>query len=181
MSADEETKLESWIDVSYTVHENMRSHTGGSTSLGLGTLSNKSSAQRLNVKSVCEAELVAVSEYLPYNIWLKNFLEKQGYEIKENIIYQDNQSAIRLEKNGRNSCTGNSRHIDIRYFFIKDRVDKKELRIVYCPTEHMLADYFTKPLNGSLFKLFRGIIMGHISIDALYKHALKESVGITTE
>ena len=132
------------------------------------------------MKSVCEAELVATSEYLPYNIWLKNFLEKQGYVVKENTIYQDNQSAIRLEKNGRNSCTGNSRHIDIRYFFVKDRVDKKELQIVYCPTEQMLADYFTKPLNGSLFRLYRGVIMGHLTIDELFKHALKESVGNET-
>ena len=180
MDPIEETKMRSWIDASYAVHEDMKSHTGGTTSLGLGTLSNKSSVQKINVKSVCEAELVATSEYLPYNIWLKNFLEKQGYVVKENTIYQDNQSAIRLEKNGRNSCTGNSRHIDIRYFFVKDRVDKKELQIVYCPTEQMLADYFTKPLNGSLFKLYRGVIMGHLTIDKLFKHALKESVGNET-
>ena len=73
---EEETKMISWIDASYAVHEDMKSHTGGTTSLGLGTLSNKSSAQKLNVKSACEAELVAMSEYIPYNIWLKNFLEK---------------------------------------------------------------------------------------------------------
>ena len=97
------------------------------------------------MKSVCEAELVATSEYLPYNIWLKNFLEKQGYVVKENTIYQDNQSAIRLEKNGRNSCTGNSRHADIKFFWVKDQVDKKEVEIKYCPITLMLVNYFTKP------------------------------------
>ena len=107
---------------------------------------------------------------------VKNFLDKQGYEVKENVIYQDNQSTILLEKNGRNSCTGNTRHIDIRYFFVKDRVDKKEMKIIYCPTECMLADYLTKPLSGSLFRLFRDIIMGHVSIDKLFNHALKERV-----
>ena len=117
-----------------------------------------------------------MSEYLPYNIWIRNFLIEQGYEVNENTMFQDNQSAIRMEINGRNSCTGNSRHIDIRYFFVKDRVDKKEMQIVYCPTEQILADYFTKPLNGSLFRLYRGVIMGHLSIDKLFKHALKESV-----
>ena len=50
-------------------------------------------------------------------------------------------SAIRTEKNGRNSCTGNSRHVHVRYFFVKDRVDKGELTIEYCPTSEMLADY----------------------------------------
>lgn len=80
---------------------------------------------------------------------------------------QDNQSAIRLEKNGRNLCTGNSRHIDIRFFFVKDRVDKKEIFICYCPTDIMLADFFTKPLQGRLFKFFRDIIMGGLSIELI--------------
>ena len=71
---------------------------------------------------------MGLSEYLPYNIWMKNFLESQGYEVKENVIYQDNESAIKMEKNGRNSCTGNSRHVSIRYFFIKDRVEKVRLQ-----------------------------------------------------
>ena len=147
MNRNEETKMKSWVDASYAVHEDMRSHTGETTSLALGTLSNKSSRQRLNTTSLCESELVATNEYLPYNMWLKDFFEKQGYEVKENILYQENQSAIRMEKNGRNSCTGNSRHIYIRFFFIKDRVDKKEMQIVYCLTERMLEDYFTKTIE----------------------------------
>ena len=96
-----------------------------------------------------------------------NFLKEQGYVISKNELMQDNQSAIRLEKNGRNSCTGNLRHIDIRYFFVKDRVDKGEIFITYCPTEVMLADFFTKPLQGRLFKFFRDIIMGRLKIELL--------------
>ena len=165
-----------WVDASYAVHEDMKSHTGGTTSLGVGTVSSKSSAQRLNVKSATEAELVAMSEYLPYDIWIKNFLIEQGYDVNENTMFQDNQSAIRMEINGRNSCTGNSRHIDIRYFFVKDRVDKKEVSIKYCPTEKMLADYFTKPLNGNRFRVLRGIIMGHNEIDKIEQLALEERV-----
>ena len=51
-----------------------------------------------------------------------------------------------MEVNGQNSCTGNSRHIDIRYFFVKDQIDQGHLTVEYCPTEQMLADFFTKPL-----------------------------------
>ena len=58
----------SWIDASYGVHADMKSHTGRTTSLGLGTIPNKSSTQKLNVKSSTEAEIVAASEYLPHNI-----------------------------------------------------------------------------------------------------------------
>ena len=57
-------------------------------------------------------------------------------------------SAIHMEKNGRNSCTGNSRHIHIIYFFVKDIIYKGEMRVEYCPTHLLLADLFTKPLMG---------------------------------
>ena len=110
-------------------------------------------------------------------------MEAQGYFFQKNVIYQDNQSAIRIEKNGRNSCTGNSRHIHIRYMFTKDRVDKGEFEIEYCPTESMLADYFTKPLQGSLFNRFREIIMGWKHIDTLktFLDSRKERVGNTED
>ena len=123
--------LYTWVDASYGVHPDMKSHTGGNMSYGLGTLHTKSLKQKLNRKSSTEAELVGVSEYLPYNIWMTNFLEKQGYKPTSNVIYQDNQSAMCMEINGRNSCTGNSRHIDIRYFFVKDIIlveHKKDLK-----------------------------------------------------
>ena len=129
-------------------------------SLGVGVLHGKCSKQKLNVKSSTEAELVGVSEYIPYNIWLLSFMDEQGYTVKNNILFQDNQSTILMLRNGRNSCTGNSRHINIRYFFVKDRMDKKEVRVEYCPTEIMLADFFTKSLQGRLCLLFRSVIMG---------------------
>ena len=97
---------------------------------------------------------------------MANFLEAQGYKLEKNVMYQDNQSAILLEKNGRTSCTGNSR-LNIRYFWVKDRVDKKELCIEYCPTERMVADFYTKSLQGNLFQRLKEIIMGWKPITAL--------------
>ena len=98
--------------------------------------------------------------------------------MKENVLYQDNMSAIKLEKNGRNSCTGNSRHISVRYFFIKDRVDKGEVNIEYCNSLHMLADYFTKPLQGRMFRIFWDIIMGYRQLTdvKLIQQSIKERV-----
>jgi UDP-glucose-4-epimerase GalE len=71
-------------------------------------------------------------------VWAKKFLEYQGYWLSVKKFYQDNESTIWFEKNGRKSCGPNSRHIDIRYFFIKDGVGYE---IQYCPTEQMLADF----------------------------------------
>ena len=96
------TDLYMWIDAAYAVHNNMRGHTGGAISLGYGIMHGKSSKQKINIKSSTESELVGMGEYVPYNIWFRLFMGAQGYAIKNNIIYQDNQSAIRKEKNGRN-------------------------------------------------------------------------------
>ena len=119
-----------WIDAAYAVYQDMRSQTGGVMSFGLGVVHCKSSRQKLNTKSSTESEVVGVSDYLSYNIWMTLFLKEQGIILYKNILYQDNQSAIKMEKNGQESCTGNSRHIDLRYFFVKDRIDKGEIEVV---------------------------------------------------
>ena len=102
-----------------------------------------------------------------HNLWQVNFFGAQGYDIRNKYIYQDNESVIKMEINGRNSCTGNSRHVDIKYFLVKDRVDKKEVEIRYFPTTLMLADFFTKLLQGQLFRRFREVIMGYRHINDL--------------
>ena len=61
--------------------------------------------------------------------------------VEDVFIYQDNQSAILLEKNGLKSVGKGSRHIKIKYFFITDKVKDKEVKILYCPTDKILA-YF---------------------------------------
>jgi hypothetical protein len=64
-----------------------------------------------------------------------------------------------LEKNGKASSGHRTRHLDIHYFFVTDRVKSGDLRIEYCPTGDMVADFFTKPLQGSLFRKLRKIIL----------------------
>jgi hypothetical protein len=184
LGADDLTIIQTWVDASYAVHRDMKSHTGGVVSFGRGAVMSKSSKQKLNVKSSTEAELVGASDYLPYPIWCKKFLEYQGYVVKENILHQDNESAIRFERNGRKSCGPQSRHVDIRYFWIKDRLGLEEFEVRYCPTEQMLADFFTKPLQGSLFRKLRNVIMGYAHVSSLLEIApavAQERVGSNSE
>jgi hypothetical protein len=169
--------MKTWVDASHAVYDDMKSQTGGCMSFGLGVIHGRTNKQKLNSKSTTESEVIGVSDYLPYNIWTCNFMEVQGYVLKENVLYQDNQSAMKMEINGRNSCTGNSRHIDIRFFFVKDRVEKGEVKIEYCPTGIMVADYFTKPLQGALFKKLRDVIMGFKSMNTLSECQIEERVG----
>jgi hypothetical protein len=89
------------------------------------------------------------------------FLTAQGITLESNVLEQDNESAIKLETNGQKSAGKQSRHIDIRYFYVKDRIQSEGMVIHHCPTELMIADFFTKPLQGSLFSKFRDVILGH--------------------
>ena len=104
------------------------------------------SKHRLNTKSTTESEVVSVSEYVPYKMYMICF--GQGYALHKKVLYQYNRIAMNMKKNGRNLCTDNSRQISIRYFFVKDRVDKEKFSIEYCNKLAMLADYCTKPLQG---------------------------------
>ena len=96
-------------------------------------------------------------------------MEHQGYKVKQKQLMQDNTSAMKMDKNGQNLCTINYRHINIQYFFFKDRVYKKESGIVHCTTEVMLSNHFTKKLQGRLFHMFREVIMVWKHISTLYQ------------
>jgi hypothetical protein len=172
-------KVQWWVDASFAVHPDMRSHTGVIMSLGKGTAYSMSTRQKINTKSSTEAELVGVDDAMSSIVWTRNFLQAQGYNVTDNIVYQDNQSAMLLEKNGQASSGKRTRHIDIRYFFIKDRIANNELRIEYCPTDDMLSDILTKPLQGAKFRKFRDNILNVRSaiINHNSSHESQECVG----
>ena len=99
---------------------------------------------------------------MPPICWTRSFLGAQGYCVDDNILYQDNKSSILLETNRKASSVKRTKHINICYFFITNRVKKGDVSVVCCLTGYMIADYVTKPLQGSLFKNFREQIMGVI-------------------
>jgi hypothetical protein len=117
------------------------------------------------------SELFGASDYIPNiiwnTIWVKCFLEAQGIIVFNNVFEQDNESDIKLEKNGQASAGQKSRHINVRYFWIKDRVQQEGIHIQHCPTLQMLADFFTKPLEGALFHCFQDVILGYKHVDSL--------------
>ena len=110
-------------------------------------------------RSSTESELIGVHDVMLQIIWTSYFLLAQGQKVNDNLLYQDNMSTMLMEKNGRQSSTKHTKHIDIRYFSVNDRVESGDLRIEHCPTLDMLADYFTKPLQGALFYKLRDRIM----------------------
>lgn len=159
LEADATNVVKWWVDAAYAVHADLKSHTGGSMSLGSGMIYSSSTRQKLNTKSSTEAELVGAGDLMPQVLWTRYFLQVQGYSVDESVMYQDNKSAILLEQNGKGSSSKRTRHINIRYFFITDRIEAGEVTVEHCPTEKMVADYFTKPLQGTKFQNFRNTIL----------------------
>lgn len=139
----------------------LKSLTGGGMTLGKGIIQSQSRKQKLNTKSSTEAELVAADDMSTMILWTRLFMEAQGYEIQKNILYQDNKSAILLEKNGKRSSSKRTRAFNIRYFFLTDQIEKGNLTVEYCPTENMIGDFWTKPKQGKAFKTMKKMIMGH--------------------
>ena len=161
IKADNLSILKTWVDASYAIHDDMRSHTGGVVGFdGLGIISMKSTKQKLNTKSSTEAKVIGASDFLPWTLCTSHFLKEQGYHLDSSIFYQDNQSTIKLERNGLQSSGEKTRHIDIRYFFINDIIKCEHIDIHYYLTEKMIADFYTKPLQGTLFKTLRDHILG---------------------
>ena len=102
LRADRVNVLKWWVDASYAAHDNMWGHTRGTMSMGkdgCGSIISISKKQKLNTKSSTEAELIGADDAMPQMLWTRYFLEAQGYGIDENILYQDNMSAMLLEKN----------------------------------------------------------------------------------
>ena len=77
IGADSLQNIFTWIDAAYGVHDDMKSHTGGVMSMGTGAVHQRSTKQKLNTKSSTEAELVGTSDYAPYNVWMRNFMENK--------------------------------------------------------------------------------------------------------
>jgi ribonuclease HI len=171
-----------WIDASFAVHEDMRSHTGALVGIGKGPFWAKSSVQKLNTTSSTEAELVAVSEAAGQLMWTREFILEQQYQVEGDsdiiaeldsdiaglnavnntksraVVFQDNQSTIALLNRGE-AASSRTRHIAIRYFYLKDKIGRDEIAVEYLPTERMIADILTKPLQGELFAILRNELL----------------------
>jgi hypothetical protein len=126
--------------------------------LGRGAPIVSSTKQKMNTRSSTECKLVGADDLMPAVLWTRYFLKCQGYEVNVNIMYQDNKSASLLERHGKASSSKRTKHIDIRYFFITDRIQMGEVRTEWCSTTKMIADFMTKPLQGALFVKSRDII-----------------------
>lgn len=159
LEASDEQSITWYVDAAFAVHEDMRSHSGATMTLGKGMVTSGSTKQKINTRSSTEAELVGMDDYVSKVLWTKLFIEAQGFTIHENIVLRDNTSSMKRESNGKWSSGKRTRHLKIKYFYVTDLIKRNEIELKYCPTGKMVADYMTKPLVGWKFKQFRNEIM----------------------
>ena len=104
-----------------------------------------------------EAEYMAASNATKEAIWLRVLLSDLGFpQVLATTIHADNQGCITLS---RGTVThSRTKHIDIRHHFIRERVEKSEVNLLYCSTKDMLADILTKQLPREAFEKFRSAL-----------------------
>lgn len=126
-----------------------KSYTGFVIKLGNDTVNWESRKQRCVALSSTEAEYLAISDVCKDVSFIRNLLSeimpRQMCDINC-IVYNDNQSAQKLLQ-VREYCHKRTKHIDLRYHYVKDLVNKNVISIMYLPTDKMLADILTKPLG----------------------------------
>ncbi|CAI7763575.1 unnamed protein product [Closterium sp. NIES-53] len=127
--------------------DNRRSQTGYVYRLEpIGPISWQSNKQELITLSSAEAEYIALCSATKEGLYLRELLEEAKLaQLPSFSLFCDNQSAICIAN--KNGFTNQTKHIALRYFFIKDEIKKGRLELSYCPTSEMAADYLTKKLG----------------------------------
>ena len=127
-----------------------KSTTGGCHFLGGKLVSWTSKKQTSVSTSTAEAEYVSAASCCAQILWMKNQLTDYGVQYTKTPIFCDNTSAIAITQNP--VMHSKTKHIDIRYHFIRDHVMKGDIELHFIPTDKQLADVFTKPLDEKTFK-----------------------------
>ena len=150
------TKCVGYSDADWAGDQTDRKSTSGYCfSLGSGIVTWRSNKQTCVALSTAEAEYVALSSATQEAIWLQKLLHEIRFTQEEDpiIIYEDNQSAIALAKASKHHVK--AKHIDIKYHYIRDQIKEKKVTVIYCPSQDMIADLFTKGLASEQFVKLR--------------------------
>ena len=133
-----------------------KSTTGYMFQIGGTAVTWRSKKQSCTALSTAEAEYMALSSAAQEAIWMRELnSDLRNPQSQPTVIFEDNQSAISMAKNPQ--FHGRSKHINIKYHFIREQVSNDKIRLKYCPTEDMLADLLTKGIGPEKFERLRSL------------------------
>ena len=119
-----------------------------------GPISWSTKKQPIIALSSCEAEYIALTECAKESLWLGNLHRELNPKSKEPfVLFEDNQASIKIASN--NIFSNRTKHVDVKYHFIRDLVNNKKIKLIYCPTNFMIADALTKGLLKVKFNQLR--------------------------
>lgn len=95
------------------------------------------------MRSSTKIELVNIDNAISRVLWMKQSIEAQGHNVAMNIVYHNSQSSMKIEENGKSNL---GKHTQIKYFYITDLIKQNEMKIEYCLTNAMIADYIMRQL-----------------------------------
>ena len=101
-------------------------------------------------KSSIEVEILAVADGMEIPLWLRDFIEYQGYPRAPLRLQQDNMFCSTLLQKGESTATA-TKYIDLKLFWVSNHIKWGEMGVTYVPTGEMTSDYFLKPLQEALF------------------------------
>ena len=152
------TELYAYSDADWATCPMDRISIGGSVQFLYGAvISWKSKKQKTPALSSGESEFMALSCCAQDCLFIRNILIDLGYPQPSTTIFEDNQSAIHLAHNP--SVSERTKHIDVRYHFIRYYVNRRDLKIVHVPTALQIADVLTKNLPIPKFQFFSSILL----------------------
>jgi hypothetical protein len=164
--------LSVYVDASYAIHDDRKSHFGvcmfiGDFSASIATKSKKAKCMAI---SSTEAEYLALCEGAKLIAWARQLLDELGYpQSGPTIVYEDNQSTIRMVNNGNDK--GRTKHIDVRFHYVREMIENKQIVVQYKPTKEMIADILTKATPKPIFTQLRPNLLG-LSYDNSVKTAM---------
>ena len=152
------TGLVGYSDTDWAGDINSRKSTSGYVfMLGGAPITWRSNRQSCVALSTAEAEYIALAGAAQEAVWLREFLTNIDKGQRENtIIYDDSQAAVAMTQNPE--YHGRAKHIDIKYHYIQEQVEKNVVTLKYCPTNNMVADVLTKGLAREKHEKFRAML-----------------------
>ena len=154
LAADDLFLMKWHVNGSHLAHPDMKGHTSASLTFGTGTVHGESTKQKLNTRSSTKTELVSVDDCMPQTLWTNLFVKEQGRSVGGTVTHQDNKSTTPLENNGNFSGGKRTKHIQARFHFVTDQIEKGCVSVKCCPTKEMIADFFHKTTARQIIHCF---------------------------
>jgi hypothetical protein len=159
---EKDGELTGWVDADGSEGEDRRAITGYAFLIDGGAISWGSKQQELVVLSTMEGEYVAATHTAKEALWLRSLIsEVFGDKLESTTLFSNNQSAIALLKD--HQYHARTKHINIRYHFIRWVIKNGSIQLIYCPTGDMIANTLTKPLLSVKAKHFAAELGLHVA------------------